>query len=125
MCLTTRVTSIVRTDDQWRNTLFACLFVAEGSLLLSNTPLAAALPPILSPILPSIATQPPFLQIRFLHRVFTSLSIGLTQLAGVWVDRPNEERILAEVQSAIHSLQLEGAFIPPICILPEGRARAS
>ena len=94
---------MARTDMQWRNTLFAMLFVAEASLLLSTTPASSRLPRTLTSIFPVLG-QPPFLQIRFLHRIFTSL----TQLAGIWVVRPNEERIMAEVQSVVQRLHLEG-----------------
>lgn len=94
-------------DKQWRNTLFALLFLAESSLLFSTSPVSTAVPPVLASVLPVLA-QPPFLQIRFLHRVFTGLSIGITQLAGIWVERPNEDRIMAELQSVVQQLHLEG-----------------
>ena len=96
-------------------TLFACLFATEMSLLLSSSSISSFFPPALQPVLPSILAQPAFLQIRFLHRVITSLSIGLTQLAGIWVDKPSEERIMAELQSVVNALQLEGQSLSPTC----------
>lgn len=54
----------------------------------------------------SLTTSPQFIQIRTLHRLFTSLSIGISQLAGVWsTPASSPEEVL--IQAAVMAKQLE------------------
>lgn len=129
--------------SQWRLTFLLLLLTAELLLVLSPTPpgnssplfqLFPALPTQLasffSPIqavfnllialilLParSFFAKPQFLQVRTLHRLFTSLSIGVSQLAGVWsANSPESERenqaLWAQVMAMSRGLQMEGESV--------------
>jgi hypothetical protein len=66
--------------------------------------------------------RPPFVQIRLLHRVFASLSVGISQLAGVWSAdaRGGREPGLEDILSVVKGLETEGeqalninSFDPP------------
>jgi len=54
----------------------------------------------------SLTTSPQFIQIRTLHRLFTSLSIGISQLAGVW-STPTFSPEQALMQATMLAKQLE------------------
>ena len=76
-------------------------------------PLHATLQPLLRPIHAvrllmsgSLTSSPQFIQIRTLHRLFTSLSIGISQLAGVW-STPNFSPEQALTQATVLAKQLE------------------
>ncbi|KAK8865933.1 hypothetical protein IAR55_001082 [Kwoniella newhampshirensis] len=86
----------VQDGSYWRQTLFALLLTLELTLILCPTSSSTLLlPAFLRPllyILPRRSTsQPQFKQIDLLHRVFTSLSVGITQLAAAWAE-PIERR---------------------------------
>ncbi|WVQ70933.1 hypothetical protein IAR50_000458 [Cryptococcus sp. DSM 104548] len=74
-----------RAGSYWVHTLFASLLAIEFSLILSpalHSP--SALVTFLIPR--QFLLKPQFLQIALLHRLFTALSITISQLAGVWSD---------------------------------------
>ncbi|WVQ85567.1 hypothetical protein IAT38_007733 [Cryptococcus sp. DSM 104549] len=74
----------------WVHLLFATLLYLELALILYPTISPRHFYPLR--FLPrSFLAQPQFLQIEFLHRVFTALSITVTQLAGAWSNRGIEE----------------------------------
>lgn len=51
------------------------------------------------------------MQVRTLHRLFTSLSIGITQLAGVWSTKvPTAEESLAQATLMAKRLEMDGSF---------------
>ena len=106
------------------------LLTAELTLLLAPTPapyasaiytmlpafpvpLHAIAQPILRPIYAMVllisgpvTASPQFIQIRTLHRLFTSLSIGISQLAGVW-STPSASPEQALLQATVMAKQLE------------------
>ena len=110
--------------------LLMLLLTAELTLLLAPTPapyasaiytMLPALPvplraiaqPILRPIYAMVllisgpvTASPQFIQIRTLHRLFTSLSIGISQLAGVW-STPSPSLEQALLQATVMAKQLE------------------
>jgi len=118
------------TDDQYRLLLLLLLLTAELTLLLAPTPgpytsaiytmlptlpgpLHAILQPLLRPIHAvrllmsgSLTSSPQFIQIRTSHRLFTSLSIGISQLAGVW-STPTFSPEQALMQATMLAKQLE------------------
>lgn len=60
----------------------------------------------------SFIASPQFLQIRTLHRLFTSLSIGISQLVGVWSPRqPSPEVALVAATSLARTLEMDGASL--------------
>ncbi|WWD17878.1 hypothetical protein CI109_102322 [Kwoniella shandongensis] len=79
----------VQEGSYWRQTLFAVLLTFELLLILSPTS-SLSLPSLLNPFrsfLPrNLTSQPQFKQINLLHRLFTSLSVGITQLAAAWTE---------------------------------------
>ena len=118
------------TDHQYRLLLLLLLLTAELTFLLAPTPapytsaiytmlptlpgpLHAMLQPLLRPahavfllISGSLTSSPQFIQIRTLHRLFTSLSIGISQLAGVW-STPTFSPEQALMQATVLAKQLE------------------
>lgn len=101
------VNAIAHAHIQWRNTLFAALLIAELGLITSTPISITSTPP--STLLPAIFHRPAFLQIRFLHRVFTSASIGIAQLGGVWApQRRTEAQAVNELVSALNGIEMEG-----------------
>jgi hypothetical protein len=55
------------------------------------------------------------MQVRALHRLFTSLSIGITQLAGVWGSRvPTAEEALAQATLMAKRLEIDGEYSPTL-----------
>ncbi|KAK1926837.1 hypothetical protein DB88DRAFT_471319 [Papiliotrema laurentii] len=90
----------------WRQTLFVLLLALELSLVLSPTPASDTLPflPMLSSLAPrGLTNTPQFIWIRRLHRLWASLSIGISQLAGVWAE-PNQSLKEEEVWHRIDTL---------------------
>jgi hypothetical protein len=118
------------TDNQYRLLLLLLLLTAELTLLLAPTPgpytsaiyamlptlpgpLHVTLQPLIRPfhavlllISRSLTSSPQFIQIRTLHRLFTSLSIGISQLAGVW-STPTFSPEQALMQATVLAKQLE------------------
>lgn len=74
------------------------------------------LSPILTPIyaLATLSTRsfissPQFLQVRALHRLFASLSIAITQLAGVWTtNTPSAEEALVVATNMAKMVEVDG-----------------
>ncbi|RSH90380.1 hypothetical protein EHS25_000985 [Saitozyma podzolica] len=98
----------------WRNILFVLLLFLELTLLFSPAPLTSSLPlPINLLLLLVDRGRPQFLQIRLLHRVFTTLSIALTQLASVWCPPPEDDAaVIDQLASLVRAVEAEavGAF---------------
>jgi hypothetical protein len=121
---------IIMADDQYRLLLLMLLLTAELTLLLAPTPgpntsaICTMLPALPAPLHTmaqpgirsvnavthllsgSLTTSPQFIQVRTLHRLFTSLSIGISQLAGVW-STPSSTPEQALMQATIMAKQLE------------------
>lgn len=101
----------VRADHtQWRHTLFLLLLLCELSLLFSlpasSLRKQSGLLAVLHTILPS---TPPFMQIRLLHRIFASASIGISQLAGVWADpSTSDKQGMEQAIGLVQSLESDG-----------------
>lgn len=104
--------------NQWRNLLFFLLLVTELHLLLgpsysTHQPSRRTVLDLPTQLLSSFTgDRPPFIQIRLLHRLFASLSVGISQLAGVWSSdgqggrKPGLEDLLA----AVRGLESEGKY---------------
>ncbi|ODN84457.1 hypothetical protein L202_00404 [Cryptococcus amylolentus CBS 6039] len=72
-----------RAGSYWVHTLFASLLAIELSLILS--PALYAPSALVTFFIPrQLLAMPQYLQIALLHRLFTALSITITQLAGIW-----------------------------------------
>jgi hypothetical protein len=57
----------------------------------------------------SFSSIPQFMQVRILHRLFTTLSISINQLAGVWSTRtPTAEEALVAATSLARSVEVDG-----------------
>ncbi|WVF70456.1 hypothetical protein IAT40_005246 [Kwoniella sp. CBS 6097] len=112
-----------REGAYWRQALFVLLLISELTLITSPTTTSLRVPlPIsinLSPLITNgqlnlFPTSPQFVQIHILHKMFTTLSIAITQLAGIW-SPPLPESSLSEKDSeelrkvvhAIRGLELE------------------
>ncbi|KAL7424478.1 hypothetical protein Q5752_000162 [Cryptotrichosporon argae] len=97
-----------RNGAYWRHTLFALLAVLELGLLVSPTPAAAPSWRLAGQHLPVRfpPDRPPFLLVRSLHRLWANVSIGITQLAGVWADAGAGGGIGAGVGTDAHVLAL-------------------
>lgn len=100
-------------EVQWRHLLFILLLILELNLILSPTasPRTYPLPSLLRPVAPRILFRPQYLQIRLLHHLFTSASIALSQLAGVWApakDGQSEVEAFRQVASVIKALETDG-----------------
>ncbi|KAK4687998.1 hypothetical protein P7C73_g2105, partial [Tremellales sp. Uapishka_1] len=97
----------------WRHTLFILLFVLELSLVLSPTA------PI-SPFNP-FSLRPQYQQILLLHRLWTTVSVGITQLAGVWLtpETKEPEEVYASVLGLVRTIELEGKCLSSVA--PENR----
>lgn len=111
-----------REGAYWRHTLFLVLLLLELTLLSSPTKASPSTSSsrrfsvlwILNRILPS---QPQFLQIRLLHRIFASASIGITQLAGVWAnDTPNDKQAMEQAMALVRGLESDAgaAFLDEV-----------
>jgi len=118
------------TDNQYRLLLLLLLLTAELTLLLAPMsgpytsaiytmlptlpgPLHTTLQPLLRPIHAvlllisgPLTSSPQFIHIRTLHRLFTSLSIGISQLAGVW-STPTFSPEQALIQATVLAKQLK------------------
>ncbi|ODO07262.1 hypothetical protein L198_00841 [Cryptococcus wingfieldii CBS 7118] len=72
-----------RAGSYWVHTLFASLLAIELSLILS--PALYSPSALVTFFIPrQLLAMPQYLQIALLHRLFTALSITISQLAGVW-----------------------------------------
>lgn len=93
----------------WRYILLALLFYVESSLIMSPTPAHPLIPfiPFLSRFSPSsLNHRPQFIWIRTYHRLFTTCSIALTQLAGIWADpKPKPEDAWIQVEQLVKGLE--------------------
>lgn len=93
----------------WRYTLLALLLYLESSLIMSPTPAHPSIPfiPFLSRFSPSsLHHRPQFIWIRTYHRLFTTCSIALTQLAGIWADpKPKPEDAWIQVEQLVKGLE--------------------
>jgi hypothetical protein len=62
-----------------------------------------------------LTNTPQFIWIRRLHRLWASLSIGISQLAGVWAE-PNqslkEEEVWHRIDTLATGIASEGGFVP-------------
>ena len=90
---------------------------ALSSLLPALPPaLQAIVNPVLMPVSAmfhlstrSFSSAPHFLQIRILHRLFTTLSISINQLAGVWSTRtPSIEEAFVAATSLARAIEADG-----------------
>jgi curved DNA-binding protein CbpA len=121
-----------REGASYRILLLLLLLTAELTLVLAPTsppyasslidilpglpaPLHATLRPVLGPLQAAISlpfssfiASPQFLQVRTLHRLFTTLSIGISQLAGVWTTRePTAEEALVQATMMAKRLEMD------------------
>jgi len=108
------------TDVQWRYTLFAILLTLELTLILSPTA-----PSHLSPLFPQLSrylplprswiNTPQFIWISRLHQIWTSLSVAIAQLAGVWQDPvPIGDELAKRAHALVRSIEAEGAYLPSL-----------
>ncbi|WVW82306.1 hypothetical protein I302_104312 [Kwoniella bestiolae CBS 10118] len=99
-----------REGSYWRHTLFIFLLLSELTLILSPTssqPFLARLPRLLHYAFP-ILDAPQFIQITFLHRLFTTISIAINQLTSVWCPSPPpREAELEKVLGMLRQLEME------------------
>ncbi|WVQ97459.1 hypothetical protein IAU59_004572 [Kwoniella sp. CBS 9459] len=116
-----------REGAYWRQALFVFLLVSELALITSPTtaclsipipipfPLVINIPPLITDgQLKLFPSSPQFIQIYTLHKIFTTLSIAITQLAGIWYPPSPENAVSAKdaegmsrVMHALKSLEME------------------
>ncbi|WVR05890.1 hypothetical protein IAU60_002916 [Kwoniella sp. DSM 27419] len=106
------VTGRVQHGAYWRQTLFILLLLLELSLVLTpstSSALASSNLPLLRPLSALVqrisSFTPQFIQISILRRVFTTLSIAITQLAGVWAEPTSSPPSEEDWNRVLHSLQ--------------------
>ncbi|WWC66262.1 uncharacterized protein I206_100163 [Kwoniella pini CBS 10737] len=100
-----------REGSYWRHTLFCLLLLSELHLILSSTsslPLFSSIPKVIDKIFP-ILSAPQFIQIAFLHRIFTTISIAINQLTNVWYPSPTKttDEDWIKVVSMLRQLEME------------------
>ncbi|WWD09421.1 hypothetical protein V865_007545 [Kwoniella europaea PYCC6329] len=99
-----------RDGSYWRHTLFIFLLISELTLILSPTssiPFLNPLPQLVKYLFP-ILSAPQFIQITFLHRLFTTLSIAINQLTSVWCPSlPSEQEEMTKVLGMLRQLEME------------------
>ncbi|WWC86250.1 uncharacterized protein L201_001123 [Kwoniella dendrophila CBS 6074] len=79
-----------REGSYWRHTLFCVLLLLELNLILSSSSFSDVFgrsASILGYIF-RILKEPQFIQISFLHHIFTTISIAINQLTSVWCPSP-------------------------------------
>ncbi|WRT64152.1 uncharacterized protein IL334_001081 [Kwoniella shivajii] len=98
----------------WRHTLFCGLLISEMTLilspsssLLSSSVTFRRIPSMFFRLFP-ILSSPQFIQIAFLHRLFTTFSIAINQLTSVWFPSPpSQEEEWGKVMSMLKNLEIE------------------
>lgn len=97
---------------QWRHSLFLVLLLCELTLLFSPpSTFTRHQPRLLSLMQWVMPSVPPFTQIRLLHRIFASASIGISQLAGVWADAaPSDKQSMDQAIALVQSLESESEY---------------
>nr|XP_018267300.1 uncharacterized protein I303_01285 [Kwoniella dejecticola CBS 10117]OBR89458.1 hypothetical protein I303_01285 [Kwoniella dejecticola CBS 10117] len=105
--------SSICSDKQWRHTFFCVLLLSELTLILSPTssfPISHRFARMFHKVFPILGAAP-FMQIAFLHRLFTTISIAINQLTSVWCPSPASSKTTQEewnkVIASLRQLEME------------------
>jgi hypothetical protein len=111
LLLTAELTLVLApTSSQHSTALSGALPSLPGPLQATLRPITNTLSPFVNLAFRSFIAAPQFMQVRALHRLFTSLSIGITQLAGVWSTRvPTAEEALVQATMMAKRLEMDGS----------------
>ncbi|WWC58733.1 uncharacterized protein I303_101277 [Kwoniella dejecticola CBS 10117] len=102
-----------REGSYWRHTFFCVLLLSELTLILSPTssfPISHRFARMFHKVFPILGAAP-FMQIAFLHRLFTTISIAINQLTSVWCPSPASSKTTQEewnkVIASLRQLEME------------------